>query len=334
MNSVTTRISIAMATYNGARFIAEQLDSFAAQTRLPDELVVTDDGSTDGTLEIVERFAGIAPFPVWIHRNPARLGYSRNFEGAVARCEGDIIFLSDQDDVWFPDKLAMVAERFEADDAVEVVLNGQIIADGELKHNGVTMLDNVRRLGMTSDGLIEGCCTAFRRRWGEILLPIPTAGDELIQSRNLSHDQWLNHLSIVLGVRAFIERPMQYFRRYGDNVTQWIGNSPKAVGLGDLVATRLKQPPADAWRRRIQVLELYEEWLTANRSRLEAIGVNGIEPALNTLGGEKRSLAARSALVRLPLLNRILSIWQLWRRGGYRHFYGWKSALRDVSRGA
>ena len=90
---MTPSISIAMATYDGARFVAEQLASFAAQTRLPDELVVTDDGSTDGTLEIVERFAATAPFAVHIHRNPARLGYTLNFSEAVSKCEGEIIFL-------------------------------------------------------------------------------------------------------------------------------------------------------------------------------------------------------------------------------------------------
>jgi len=327
-------ISIAMATYNGSRFIDEQLDSFADQTLLPDELVITDDGSSDETLDIAERFAGTAPFPVRVHRNPAQLGYSRNFEAAVARCKGDIIFLSDQDDVWFPDKLETVCAEFDKDDRTMAVVNGQIITDGELKHQGVTMLDNVSGLGMTSDGLIEGCCTAFRRRWGETLLPIPAEGDALIENRDLSHDKWLNELSILLGVRGFIERPLQYFRRHGDNTTQWIGNRPHAVSFGDLIKSRLKHAPADAWLRRVQSLDLYEEWLNANRSRVEAMGISRIEQGLRALNEERHSLVARAALVRLPLFRRAPRIWQLWRRGGYEYFYKWKSALRDVVRDA
>src|SRR5437588_7313199 len=106
------RISIAMCTYNGARFLREQLDSFAAQSRLPDEVVICDDGSTDGTADIVRTFASGAPFPVHFHVNEPRLGITRNFERAAGLCTGSIIFFSDQDDVWLPDKLDRFAEAF------------------------------------------------------------------------------------------------------------------------------------------------------------------------------------------------------------------------------
>ena len=79
-----TRVSIAMATYNGERFIREQLDSFAAQSRLPDQLVMCDDGPTDRTVAIAEEFAASAPFAVTVRRNPGRLGYSDNFSRAIS----------------------------------------------------------------------------------------------------------------------------------------------------------------------------------------------------------------------------------------------------------
>lgn len=99
------KMSIAMATYNGARYLREQLDSFAAQTRLPDELVVCDDGSSDDTLNILEEFARTAPFQVRIFRNDVNLGYAQNFARALERCVGDLVFLSDHDNVWFEDKI-------------------------------------------------------------------------------------------------------------------------------------------------------------------------------------------------------------------------------------
>ena len=107
-------ISIALASYNGARYVREQLDSFAAQRRLPDELVVCDDGSTDDTAEQVERFAEGAPFEVRLERNARTLTTTPNFEKAISLCRGDLIFLSDQDDVWLPEKLAEMALHFEA----------------------------------------------------------------------------------------------------------------------------------------------------------------------------------------------------------------------------
>ena len=100
------KISIALCTYNGEKFLREQLDSFSVQTRLPDEVVVGDDCSTDRTVEILEEWAKTAPFRVEIVRNPQNLGYEKNFEQTMLRCTGDVIFPSDQDDVWLPEKLS------------------------------------------------------------------------------------------------------------------------------------------------------------------------------------------------------------------------------------
>ena len=108
-----TTISIAMATYNGAKFIREQLDSLAAQTVLPCELVVTDDGSTDKTLDIIADFLVRAPFPVHIHRNAQRLNYRANFMQCANRCSGDLIAFCDQDDIWDQDKLATLVDHFD-----------------------------------------------------------------------------------------------------------------------------------------------------------------------------------------------------------------------------
>src|ERR1017187_10286490 len=97
-------VSIAMATYNGEKFLSKQLESFSCQTLMPDELVVCDDGSRDGTLAILEAYAAEAQFPVRIIKNDTNLGYSANFAKATSLCKGEIILFSDQDDIWFDDK--------------------------------------------------------------------------------------------------------------------------------------------------------------------------------------------------------------------------------------
>src|SRR5271165_5482550 len=111
-------ISVAMTTYNGERFLSEQLRSIAAQQRLPDELVVADDHSADRTWEIVTDFARTAPFPVRLHRNEPRLGWRGNFMSVLARCESDLIALCDQDDVWEPTKLAIAERGMDEPDAL------------------------------------------------------------------------------------------------------------------------------------------------------------------------------------------------------------------------
>ncbi len=99
------RISVALCTYNGERFLPQQLASMAKQTRLPDELVVCDDRSTDRTMALVREFAASSPYPVRIFENEHNLGFAANFERAIRLCEGDLIALSDQDDIWYPIRL-------------------------------------------------------------------------------------------------------------------------------------------------------------------------------------------------------------------------------------
>src|SRR6185295_6827977 len=101
-----------MCTWNGAAYLRDQLESIAAQTRLPDELIMCDDASIDGTPAIARAFAARAPFPVRLEINEATVGVRQNFTKAIAACTGDLIALSDQDDVWRPDKLRVIEDRF------------------------------------------------------------------------------------------------------------------------------------------------------------------------------------------------------------------------------
>lgn len=103
-----------MATYNGEAYLREQLDSLAAQTVLPIELQIGDDGSTDRTEAIVRDFAATAPFPVVFRRNERNLGYGENFLQTAARCSGDWIAFSDQDDVWLPERLAVYSDAIRS----------------------------------------------------------------------------------------------------------------------------------------------------------------------------------------------------------------------------
>lgn len=102
-----------MCTYNGEAYLREQLNSFLAQTRLPDELIVCDDGSIDATVSILHSFKETAPFPVTIFVNERNLRVCKNFEKAISYCTGDIIALSDQDDIWLPEKLATLLDAFD-----------------------------------------------------------------------------------------------------------------------------------------------------------------------------------------------------------------------------
>src|SRR5688572_30528777 len=108
------KISVAMCTYNGADFLSDQLESIIAQSRPPDEIVVCDDGSTDETQTLLKQFAAASPVHVTLHFNEKNLGSVKNFEKAINLCTGDVIALSDQDDVWYADKLQLIENVFRA----------------------------------------------------------------------------------------------------------------------------------------------------------------------------------------------------------------------------
>ncbi len=136
------KISVALCTYNGERFLGRQLASMQQQTRLPDELVVCDDCSTDSTIEILNGFAASSPFPVRITRNDQNLGFVANFERAIRLCEGNLIALSDQDDIWYPTRLERSLQEFTAHPELGLVFSDADVIDDRDQLTGTRLWTN------------------------------------------------------------------------------------------------------------------------------------------------------------------------------------------------
>ncbi|MGA7619544.1 glycosyltransferase family 2 protein [Candidatus Binatus sp.] len=184
--STGSKISIAMAVYNGDRFIGEQLESFVRQTRVPDVLVVSDNASTDRTVEIVRDFAARAPFPVRLFINDSNLGGTKNFERAIRECTGDIIFLSDCDDVWYPNKVSVMEQALAESPRAGVTVSDADLVDEHLEPLGGRLWPALgfRYRSRDHEKLIAGstfnrrvpttgCCLAFRARFKPLVLPLP-----------------------------------------------------------------------------------------------------------------------------------------------------------------
>jgi glycosyltransferase involved in cell wall biosynthesis len=214
-------LSIALCTYNGAAYLNEQLESIAAQTRTPDELVISDDQSTDDTLRLIEEFAAPAGFPVRLSINQTNLGIAKNFEKAISLCRGDVIVLSDQDDVWHNDKLESVERIFTAKPQLSLVFSNAEIVDETLRRFDQTLFDWVHfdgekqrlvRSGGALDlqlreNLVLGATVAFRAHLRELVLPISGGGP-------LVHDGWIVLLVAAVGEIDFIERPLMKYRQH------------------------------------------------------------------------------------------------------------------------
>lgn len=216
-------IAVVMATYNGARFVLEQMQSLAAQSRLPDRLVVTDDGSSDETLEIVRAFAATAPFPVEISANPKQLGFGENFLQAASGVDADILAFCDQDDVWRSDKLERVEEAFVDPDVQVCVHTADLIdAEGRALPGSFTQgLDRDRvapRLSLRPWGVFFGFTMTFRSSLLGLLPVRERSLDPIRPPAQLAHDRWVYFLGSVAGKTAMLAQPLAQYRQHGANL--------------------------------------------------------------------------------------------------------------------
>lgn len=219
-----------MCTYNGEKYLREQLQSIAAQTRLPDELVICDDGSSDATPEIIEEFARSAPFPVRLFRNPQNLGSTKNFEKAIGLCTGDLIALCDQDDIWMPEKLALQAEMMERDPELGGVFSDAELIDAASRPFGKRLWASVpftlpaqRRFqaGCGMDVLLKGnvvtgATLMVRASLRSRFMPIPPFR---------VHDGWIALLTAFRSPLRLVEEPLIQYRIHASQQIG-IGSAP------------------------------------------------------------------------------------------------------------
>jgi glycosyltransferase involved in cell wall biosynthesis len=217
-------ISIALATCNGARFIEEQLNSLLAQTRLPAEIVVSDDKSDDDCVEVVKRIAARSPVPIRILRNEQRCGYGDNFLRAAAATTGTWIAFCDQDDIWLPNKLKRCSDFFSEPGLLAVVHNAYLML-GDEKTDTPADRDILRTailppLTESAFRTYLGFSIVFRRE----LIDAFDFERRPINRNNtawkLPHDDWVAFLALSLGRVAMVNEPLVWYRRHPNVVTR------------------------------------------------------------------------------------------------------------------
>lgn len=209
------KVSVAMAVYNGEKYVRDQIVSILSQLRKDDELIISYDESSDNSLSILTEFAQ-SDKRVKIYDNPYKPGVVKNFQNAVEHCLGDIIFLSDQDDVWLPNKVDKVLREFE-NPHVAVVIHDSKLTDSDLNvrfkstfklRGGVrtSFLGNIYRLSYI------GCCMAFGSFYKELVVPFPTI--------YRSHDWWIGSmLSCGKTKIKAIDEALILHREHANNAT-------------------------------------------------------------------------------------------------------------------
>jgi cellulose synthase/poly-beta-1,6-N-acetylglucosamine synthase-like glycosyltransferase len=321
----SVRVSVALCTYNGAAYLPQQLRSIREQTRLPDELVICDDRSSDRTPEIVERFAADTPFRVQIHANCERLGSTRNFESAMEKCTGDLILLSDQDDCWSPPKVERMLALFVADPSLDMAFTDAEIVDDQFHKTGRRLWDSAgftasehRAAGsgrlfdvLLRHNVVTGATMAVRRSSLGNVLPIDPAW---------VHDGWIALILSATGKVALVDEPLIQYR---EHTQQQIGVG--SAGLQDDVAASLRLQP-----------ESYGAVAARYRSAAEHLHRLVGQRARDTTDAERMLLAAALHYERRSRITTRRGFWPL--RGAaellsgryHRYSRGWLSAARDA----
>ena len=316
-------ISVAMTTYNGARYVAAQLESIAAQTCRPDELVIGDDQSRDDTAAVVGAFAQRHPgMAVRFERNRERLGSTRNFEQVARRCRGDLVVFADQDDLWLPQRLARVAATFAANADASYVFSDGLLIDEDGDAVTGTLFSSV---GFTSaeqaayrngDGLrvllrhndVTGAALAVRR--ADLIRTLPFEPGWI-------HDYFIAFLLEAMGRGICLAEPLI---RYRCHRNQQVGVARQ--GLAQALAYARKQTAAYC-RREAQNFQ-------ALRARLATRGLAPTHPLPATLDDKCRFIIQRARMRTEPLSAPGL-LWRALRRGDYvRYGLGWRQAVVDL----
>jgi glycosyltransferase involved in cell wall biosynthesis len=317
-------ISVAMCTFNGKQFLGAQLESIGSQSRRPGELVICDDGSIDGSVELIREFARQAKFPTRVVVNQRNLGSSKNFEQAISLCQSKIVALADQDDVWYPHKLEQIGRTFAEFPSAALAFSDADLIDDNKRLVGrrlwSTFSFNRSEQNEFANGhalkvllkrpIVTGATMAFRRELFDLANPIPEGH---------VHDAWISFLLSAYGPFRLIPEPLMQYRQHG---AQQMGPGP--FSLRQQMA-RARSTGADSYFDQIERLRQLDE-------RLKSRG--GVFPradfACNEINKKVSHLEHRARL-HGAMVARIPNIAHEAFNGNYwRYSTGWKSIAKDL----
>lgn len=233
-------VSIAMTTFNGERFLRKQLDSIYSQTRLPNEVIVCDDCSTDGTVAILEEYKINKGLTYFV--NESQLGVNANFFKAISLCQGDYIAICDQDDIWLPEKIELSLKKLKQieKDSFALVYSSKVDIDAEgnliskISASDKDYCGNVRSF-FSPNPVCQGCSMLLNRKLVDYVL-------SKYQSLKFSHtyliyDAFICFTCVMIGQKCDMDKQLLLYRRHDNNV---LGRRKKNLSFREKLAQQNK----------------------------------------------------------------------------------------------
>lgn len=323
--AISPEISVAMCTFNGAQYIVEQLESMAAQTLLPAEIVVSDDGSTDGTIALLkqtwerlsEHSSELRTVKLTVISNKSSLGVTKNFEQAIAATTKPFIFLADQDDLWFPQRLEVETAQLKAG-AGFVFGDAQLInSSGEpLGHSlfEALSLSSAEQSGIVSHpvdvllkrNIVTGATAAFTRSVFDNAAPFPAGW---------VHDEWLAMVAALSGEQFAVTESLIGYRQHDSN----------QIGVKkNTLSTRMAKLRAEGAERNARLLAR----ITSLSKRANELGASA--SALSLIASSVKLQEARSAYPRNRAIRWVPVLGQVMTGRYFRVSNGARDILRDL----
>jgi glycosyltransferase involved in cell wall biosynthesis len=249
------RISVAMCTYNGERFLAQQLASIARQSRPPDELVVCDDRSTDRTVAMIREFAASVRYPVRVFENAHNLGVAANFEQAIRLCEGNLIALADQDDIWHPIRLERSEEELAAHPEAGLIFSDADVIDDKNQPTGATLWQRLSFMGKREQDLLAGRYLVLAKHrfvTGATVMMRATLRDRCLPiGKGWIHDEWIAMIAAAFCDLRPIAQPLIQYRIHPS----------QEVGFKNKLEQRAQQASREAkhWERLAESVKELEQ---------------------------------------------------------------------------
>jgi len=321
------KISVALAVYNGSKFIKEQVLSILEQSRCPDELIIVDDCSSDDSWQIIKELED--QFPEIIHstKNQSNIGYVGTFNIALSKATGDLIFLSDQDDFWYSNKIEEVVKFSNLNPQYSVIQHDVDLVDERLVKSGFTFFGQIESVNTSIESAVLGCGMVIRKTFLQKCLPIP--------SEFIAHDIWINEFAEQFDLKGILPLALIAYRRHQANESGHVLFSQKKLSPIEFKLNYyveiFKRDKKSTLERRLIDRKLtqtrYVEFSKDPNFEFDSL----LSRKLTEIQAEIECLEMRSSIKKKSFILKILGFSQFAIQGGYKNSLGIKSYLRDLS---
>ncbi|NOZ51523.1 MAG: glycosyltransferase family 2 protein [Gammaproteobacteria bacterium] len=324
------KVSVVLCTYNGEKYITQQIESILNQSIPPDELIISDDCSSDCTVDIVNDLANAYPATIRFIQCKKNIGFIKNFEKTISLAEGEVIFLSDHDDVWFEHKIEYMLQPFIDHKDIGLVYSDAVITNSELESIGHTLfgrrnsmkLDKMRTAPMLiKDVGINGCTMAFRSVLKELVFPI---------GEGWGHEHWIAFIAYAIMAVMPVDKPLMYYRRHGISA----GNDPLLEGgrirvwKTGITEASLNEYERDFCRWEVMFRRLHE--IKLKRS-VAWINYTNLDAYLSECGRRTELARLRKKMKEKGRRNRLPDVFRIFFAGYYyQYLHGVKSLAKDL----